>query len=88
MSDTFDHEGDAWESEADREIDYLLFGNGGRASRQKFLSCKGCGSIDVYWSETVNGWRLINMDTGLVHNCRHEPASSDDFEVVSPGAGS
>jgi hypothetical protein len=90
MSDTFDHEGDAWESEADRELDYLLSGycGAGRASPlRQIFSCKHCGSIDVFWVETSQGWRLFNQANSTPHLCRHKSASADDFEVVSPDVG-
>jgi len=34
------------------------------------LKCRYCKSTDVYWDNTVNGWRLFNVKNQQLHNCR------------------
>ena len=65
MSDTFDHEADAWDSllfyddEAD-DIPYRM--------RRKSITCKYCSKTGFAWKQTPNGWRLVDMK-GTIHSC-------------------
>lgn len=61
MSDTFDHEGDAWDSMED----YYNDGDGPRYRESP--SCKRCGEKGLSWRETPYGWRLFKV--GQRHVC-------------------
>ena len=68
MSDTFDHEGDAWNSLGsfiDDDDDYLNDGAGPRYRESP--SCKRCGEKGLSWRETPYGWRLFKV--GQRHVC-------------------
>lgn len=63
MSDTFNHEADAWDS--------LLFGNRhdeledfGMHSKQ----CRWCGATGLMWGKVGSNWRLFDPTSG-VHVC-------------------
>jgi hypothetical protein len=65
MSDTFDHEGDAWDS--------LLFGeDDGYWSGQSFyaraVTCRNCGTTGLQWSAGDGSWYLYKPGTGR-HVC-------------------
>ena len=32
--------------------------------------CKYCGEDELCWVEIDNGWRLMNFETGEIHNCK------------------
>ena len=80
MSDTFDHEADAW--------DDLLFGRsadegyGWTRSRsrprsnyyQRRVMCRYCGSTDVRWVQKNGHWVLFSMTPGVVHRCPRDTA--------------
>jgi len=72
MSDTFDHEADAWCSRDYDEEDEV----GGRtwARRSAIVRCNRCRSMGVWWSETDKGWVL--MEGSKVHSC---PVDLGDF---------
>ena len=87
MSDTFDHEWDAWESRFtdgfySDDDDYSPYG------RSANPTCNRCGSTAVYWSQNENGdWRLYEEgkriqpgNRKMLHSCSQ--AEPDDFEVV------
>ncbi len=76
MSDTFDHEGDAWASLdwCDGEDDSPGWG----LRRQP--RCYRCAAVCT-WHHTGVHWRLMGPD-GKLHSCS-KPASADDFEDVS-----
>lgn len=59
MSDTFDHEGDAWASLDWDDPDVW-------APHPK--TCKYCGEKGFYWKQTPNGWRLAKK--GEIHTCK------------------
>lgn len=59
MSDTFDHEGDAWDS--------LMWDDTPTNWAPKPKTCKHCGERGLYWKQTPQGWRLAKK--GEVHNC-------------------
>ena len=62
MSDTFDHEGDAWES--------LMYDDSPTYWKMNKPRCKYCGSKDVIWVIKDKGWRLFNTGTkGELHTC-------------------
>lgn len=66
MSDTFDHEGQAYDCMLD-DFYWSASSNG-----EKYLPtshvCKFCGEDDLSWTRYENGWRLIN-DNGKLHTC-------------------
>lgn len=77
MSDTFNHEGDAYDS---LEHDDEYPGGGGlHASPPK---CRFCGSREVYWIHTGVRWRLFNTTASGPHVCKRT-ASLDDFDDIS-----
>lgn len=64
MSDTFDHEADAWDSLNDGydEPNYS----------PKSITCKRCGEKYLKWKQLPQGWRLHNYDPGkglVLHVC-------------------
>ena len=60
MSDTFDHEGNAWDS-------YRAFSSHDPPLIPK--TCKHCGTNYLYWNKTKDGWRLA-YSTGKIHECK------------------
>ena len=83
MSDTFDHEGDAWGS-LDDESDDDYYSPYGKSASPK---CKHCGSTNVYWSEVSGYWRLYEEgkriqpgNRKMLHSCSQ--AELDDFDEV------
>ena len=85
MSDTFDHEGDAWHSyESGREIDEPTYF--GRCSDHTTW-CKHCYMPGLKWRLADTGWRLFENrrdehNAKIEHNCR-ATSSLDDFEVLA-----
>lgn len=80
MSDTFDHEGDAWSS-LDYEDSFDEFNGGAGAyipSANKV--CRRCGATGLRWCATGKGYRLFNLQWNQ-HVCDNA-ASPDEFEVV------
>jgi hypothetical protein len=53
---------------------------------EKAVMCDRCGSFDVKWKLTDDGWRLFETDERREHNRSklHEctPPDVDDFDVV------
>jgi hypothetical protein len=83
MSDTFDHEGDAWSSLGDPfgHFDEYPGGGGLHASPPR---CKFCGSRFVYWQHTGVRWRLYEAaGTGPTPHVCQRTASLDDFDDIS-----
>lgn len=74
MSDTFNHEADAWGSLNDDHDD----DGSPRSSRPR---CKFCGSTSVAWVHTGVRWRLFDEDFKNPHSCplRATPADFDDL---------
>jgi hypothetical protein len=77
---------------ADYEVDRMLgegafpnFGRGRRRVQPRTACCSRCGSTDVKWRETDQGWRLFDLERGE-HNRMYEhectPPDADDFEVL------
>lgn len=70
MSDTFDHEGDAWEcyNRDDYDEDTLL------RRKKSTVKCNRCGSCNVKWAHNypIGGWRLYNPDK-TIHTCNNAP---------------
>lgn len=79
MSDTFDHEGDAWGS----LDDYLNDGDGPSWRSNGWTTCRHCRK-SVKWTHTAGGWRLTDGKDTL-HNCLVKPARADEFEDESCG---
>lgn len=59
MSDTFDHEGDAWAS--------LEWDDTPTTWYPKPKMCNYCGAKNLFWKNTPQGWRLAKG--GQVHKC-------------------
>lgn len=81
MSDTFDHEGDAWDSlndEADSDGYWGVY-RPSRSSEPRRTTCDRCGATDVRWRQQTGKWVLFSLQAGVVHTC----PIVDDFEVVS-----
>ena len=36
---------------------------------ERLTSCKYCGKEDLFWSETMQGWRLFTSE-GHLHECK------------------
>lgn len=88
MSDTFDHEGDAWDS-----LDDIYFeGNGEEpdcgqpmAVRQpKSKSCKHCGATGLRWINTDRGFRLYSDAEQELHVCEQFRASRTPASAPEP----
>lgn len=77
MSDTFDHEGDAWDSLEGR--DYWDGDDGPRYYRSpgpSLAHCRKCGALCA-WRLDTSGWRLYQ--DGGPHQCI---ARVDDFDIL------
>lgn len=60
MSDTFNHEADAWDSlDWDYDEDE---GQDGPGNRPWWPRCKTCGAGPLQWRATGYGWRLYDGD--------------------------
>lgn len=77
MSDTFDHEADAWDS--------LVF-HGGRDDNEpvyargpRRIVCAFCGKKNLRW-HSQQKQTLVNSDSSI-HDCRAGGASPDAFDV-------
>lgn len=73
MSDTFDHEGDAWDDAlfgrtADGDGDGGLFIRGRHLPR-----CRKCHSEDVRWRQQGGRWVLFSSQPGVEHRCPTQP---------------
>lgn len=90
MSDTFDHEADAWDSLNDEELNdeeledvvQYMAGhgwNGARPLRTGSLSCNRCGSVNVYWQRMAGQYRLLSTLTDELHVC---PIKTDAFDAI------
>ena len=66
---------DSWEGRPNRH----------RSSRlnSEIPQCKDCGTCDVYWSHTREGWRMFDEDTRKRHDCRK--VTVDDFDDLTKG---
>jgi len=61
MSDTFDHEGDAWDMYEEDESEY------GYVPTK--ATCKFCGQKNLYWHcLPQTGWRLFTLKD-VIHVC-------------------
>lgn len=76
MSDTFDHEADAWEDRIGREE------HGDDPDPRDPVTCKFCGADDVEWIHTGVRWRLFDSEAMRPHVCRND-CTADDFGVVA-----
>jgi hypothetical protein len=77
MSDTFDHEGDAYEQQLNAEMDPDYEYNN---YTHKSAICKFCKAGDLFWT-TVNGkWALESRDRKL-HRCLVEKAKTKQAEL-------
>ena len=75
MSDTFNHEADAWDS-----LEH------GDPASYRTPACRYCKSEAVYWREhySMDGrsrWRLFDDKSNRLHDCRVKP-DADAFDVV------
>lgn len=63
MSDTFDHEADAWDS--------LTWGGNEEPNdhRVQRLRCKYCASTQVYWNKVDGKWRMFDEGASVPHTC-------------------
>lgn len=62
MSDTFDHDAEAWDS--------LLFCDDDAGAHPQYRpACRSCGQTAVTWRLTGAGWRLVSTGTGMLHRC-------------------
>lgn len=74
---------------ADYYVDKIIFGYPGRRPKNSLsATCKYCGMTGLKWRAEANGWRLfenerIEHNRLKEHNCRHQPATVDDFEDYS-----
>ena len=91
MSDTFDHEADAWESLdwdfSDSGVDRYF---GPYARRRAFKYCNYCGENNLHWAKTDRGWRLHDAGN-VVHSCgkyHKRRINYDEFEKIPTDAGS
>ena len=82
LDDLFDSYG-----EEDAEAEWL--GQRRRFSRAEAGEiCKFCGRGGLKWRETVDGWRLFDTERVHpgnympMHDCRSQPASLDEFDIV------
>ena len=59
MSDTFDHEADAWDSLSWWDEDDHNYNDQSYSVKPKrTFTCNKCGMKDLFWVETDFGWRL------------------------------
>lgn len=86
MSDTFDHEGDAWDSLNDLEDqDGSWFGYPVQSLMPRAApTCKRCGMRDLKWRWMDCGWRLyenerVEYNRLKEHNC--SLAKDSDFDA-------
>lgn len=84
MSDTFNHEADAWDSLNDEDdvVEYMARQgwNGPRSkSRGSSPRCKHCGSVNVFWLSVRGEHRLYSTLTSERHVC---PIHTDAFDVI------
>lgn len=81
MSDTFNHEADAWDSlsffDADDHSESMCQHSGNPYYKQ----CKRCGAAGLRWGNNGNGYRLFDS-RGMLHTCVGGVASPDEFEVI------
>lgn len=82
MSDTFDHEGDAWASlDDDRDDDRAEYAYFARRRRPYFnagVRCNRCGA-SCTWGMLQGKWRLVQH--GSFHQCGS--AQLDEFEDLT-----
>jgi len=83
MSDTFDHEADAWDSllfgqDADGEFISWDSPRSRRIVRWGYIpkppqpkTCRYCGERGLWWTNTDRGWRLAKG--GAIHTCSAYP---------------
>jgi|PlaIllAssembly_1097288.scaffolds.fasta_scaffold08688_6 hypothetical protein len=63
MSDTFDHEADAWDSLLLEDPEYSSYGGIYFGYSDKV--CKYCGKTGLRWIETEDGFRLAEWTYGV-----------------------
>ena len=68
MSDTFNHEADAWDS--------LLFHDEPHEELTFPKSCRYCGAGGLWWAARGRLWRLVD-EAGVVHTCSKYVAASE-----------
>lgn len=81
MSDTFDHEGDAWDSLNDQEQDdYVPAYRARQHAYGPRVVCKFCGANGVYWSRVRGGHHLYEKATLQPHVCAPRDNTPEGFE--------
>ena len=82
MSDTFDHEGDAWGSLNDREGDEEYYGPAPfiRHAYGPRITCKFCGANSVYWTRVKGIHVLYEKATLQRHVCPPKDNTPEGFE--------
>jgi hypothetical protein len=75
MSDTFDHEADAFERMLDSEYNYNYEDNydhhNNHSDSTRFKkTCWTCKKTDLYWGQNENNvWRLFDQESNQEHEC-------------------
>lgn len=81
MSDTFDHEADAWDDAlfgrtADGSGEGGLFPRRSRGNVQEGNAhprCSTCHDYNVRWRQQAGRWVLFSLQPGVVHTCALKP---------------
>lgn len=82
MSDTFDHEGDAYESDLRHEERYYDGTEMHRSySAPKTVSCKYCNQVGFTWTTRKGKWYMQD-GRGELHLCRSETAKAKTEALV------
>ncbi len=71
MSDCFDHMMDAYDDAYNRGDGYHEDEDNyhNRRTYNKRKHCAYCGKQNLEWSNTTDGWRLRDSNTGEIHKC-------------------
>lgn len=82
MSDTFDHEGDAWDSYEFRDHDDHYCS---RARAPALPRCRRCGAQCKWLTNDAGKWQLFEQARGehnrnVPHQCN--PTTLDDFDAL------
>lgn len=77
MSDTFDHEGDAWDSRMSCEDDDYDYVPGGR----RIIECSRCGKGGLHWDSYGDRYVLVDS-RHMIHKCPATQGTADDFEAL------
>jgi len=61
MSDTFNHEADAWDQLMDGDVD--------EPSPPDLRICKYCRTGGLHWEDVDGKWKLLHSN-GKIHDCK------------------